>query len=205
MNLGAPVNREANDFLPHAAALRRAVVRLQRPAPTRVRPRQASGTCTSPSCGTAATRTSLGIWAASTTPPGPTSSGPEFSPSLVTTWAGTWLYFSSTGYDNNMDIYVSRLQRNGTFAAPTKIEELSTPGDDRMPNVSRDGLKMVFSSDRTDLDGEQGSFDVYVSHRCAPAAVVPAVQPRTERQHGCRRDTRHHVRRWQASLLRAAR
>ena len=106
---------------------------------------------------------------------GPNFSGPEFSPSLVTTWAGTWLYFSSTGYDNNMDIYVSRLQRNGTFAAPTKIEESSTPGDDRMPNVSRDGLKMVFSSDRTDLDGEQGSFDVYVSTRsCTVRARGPS-------------------------------
>ena len=77
-----------------------------------------------------------------------------------------------TGYDGNMDLYVSRLQRNGTFAAP--LEDRRAQHARAMiecPTSAADGLKMVFSSDRTDLEGEQGSFDVYVSHRrctCAP-------------------------------------
>ena len=96
---------------------------------------------------------------------GPNFAGPEFSPSLVTTRSGRWLYFSSTGYDGNMDIYVSEQCVDGTFAAPAKVAELSTPADDRMPNVSPDGLEIVFSSNRTDLAGAQGDFDVYVSHR----------------------------------------
>ena len=171
VNVGAPVNSEANDFCPTPLGFGGLLFVSERPGPD---------TCeAAPGVGDMYFTVlrhgrhpheprHLGCVDDAT---GPNFSGPEFSPSLVTTWAGTWLYFSSTGYDNNMDIYVSRLQRNGTFAAPMKIEELSTPGDDRMPNVSSDGLKMVFSSDRTDLDGEQGSFDVYVSTRsctCRP-------------------------------------
>jgi Tol biopolymer transport system component len=95
---------------------------------------------------------------------GPNFAGPEFSPSLVATHHGTWLYFSSTGYDGNMDLYVSKRHRNGSFGPPTKIVELSTPSDDRMPNVSRDGLEMVFVSDRA-VPGALGGFDVYVSTR----------------------------------------
>jgi Tol biopolymer transport system component len=100
---------------------------------------------------------------------GPNFDGPEFSPSLVTTRNGRWLYFSSTGYDANMDLYVSRQQPDGTWGPPAKIVELSTPADDRMPNVSRDGLMMVFVSNRTDLPGAIGGLDVYVSTRTSTA------------------------------------
>ena len=48
------------------------------------------------------------------------------------------------------------------FGPPTKIVELSTTADDRMPNVSRDGLTMVFVSNRTDLPGALGGFDVFL-------------------------------------------
>lgn len=168
-NVGAPVNSEANDFCPTPLRFNGLLFVSERPGPD--------------TCDAAPGLGDIYIsWLRHGRQPreprhlgcvsdasGPNFSGPEFSPSLVTTRAGTWLYFSSTGYDGNMDIYVSRL-RHGSFGAPTKIEELSTPGDDRMPNVSADGLKMVFSSDRTDLEGEQGSFDVYVSHRWCTCA-----------------------------------
>ncbi len=175
VNVGAPVNGEANDFCPTPLPFGGLLFVSERPG---------AETCDAgPGFGDMyITRLRhgreprvpqhLGCVSDGT---GPNFSGPEFSPSLVTTWRGTWLYFSSTGYDGNMDIYVSRLRHNGKFAAPTKLEELSTPGDDRMPNVSADGLKMVFSSDRTDLEGEQGSFDVYVSHRWC--TCVPWSQP----------------------------
>jgi Tol biopolymer transport system component len=96
---------------------------------------------------------------------GPNFDGPEFSPSLLTTRSGNWLFFSSSGYDSNMDLYVSAMRPDGTFAPPSKITELSSAADDRMPSVSPDGLEIVFSSNRTDLPGAQGDFDVYVSHR----------------------------------------
>lgn len=98
---------------------------------------------------------------------GPNSAGAEFSPSLVTTWAGTFLYFSST-VSGNHDIYVSRLRHDGTFGPPSPVTELNTEFDDRMPNVSRDGLEVVFSSTRpTDAKGQAsfGSFDVFVARR----------------------------------------
>jgi len=53
----------------------------------------------------------------------------------------------------------------GSFGPPAKIVELSTTADDRMPNVSPDGLEMVFVSTRTDLPGAQGLHDIYLSQR----------------------------------------
>jgi Tol biopolymer transport system component len=83
----------------------------------------------------------------------------------VTTNQSAWLYFSSTGYDANMDLDVSTRSPHATFGPPAKIVELSTAADDRMPNVSRDGLTMVFVSNRTDLPGAVGGLDVYISTR----------------------------------------
>jgi hypothetical protein len=97
---------------------------------------------------------------------GPNFPGGEFGPSLVHTWQGTFLYFSSTGYGTDMNIYVSRMRWNGTFAPATVVAELSTPTSaDFMPNVRRDGLEIVFNSNRTDLAGAQGGQDIYVSTR----------------------------------------
>ena len=98
---------------------------------------------------------------------GPNTAAAEFSPSLVTTDEGTFLYFSST-VGGIHDIYRSRRQHNGTFGAPVSVPELNTTFDDRMPNVRADGLEIVFSSTRpTDARGVNafGSFDVYVSRR----------------------------------------
>lgn len=64
-----------------------------------------------------------------------------------------------------MDLYVSAQNADGSFAAPAKIEELSTTADDRMPNVSPNGLEMVYVSTRTDLPGALGGFDVYATTR----------------------------------------
>lgn len=98
---------------------------------------------------------------------GPNTTGAEFSPSLVTTREGTFLYFSSD-ITGDQDIYRSRLRREGYFEPPTPVRELNTEFDDRMPNVSADGLKIVFASNRP-ADGEGtpgfGNFDVYVAHR----------------------------------------
>lgn len=94
---------------------------------------------------------------------GPNSVGVEFSPSFVETPEGTFLFFSSNSR-GTQDIYMSRMDHHGNFGPPVRIDELSTEFDDRMPNVSPDGLEIVFSSNRTDLGGF-GSQDVYISTR----------------------------------------
>ncbi len=100
---------------------------------------------------------------------GPNSVGAEFSPSLVTMKEGTFLYFSST-VSGNHDIYRSKQLKNGKFGPPTPVTELNTEFDDRMPNVSSDGLEVVFSSTRP-LDAKgtpnfgNGTFDVFYARR----------------------------------------
>lgn len=98
---------------------------------------------------------------------GPNFAGGEFSPSVVESDEGTLLFFSSTGLDGlDQDIYVSVMQADGTFGPATMVAELSTAANDQMPNVSRDGLEIVFSSDRT---GGAGAMDVYTSTRSSTA------------------------------------
>ncbi len=166
-HVAAPVNSPANDFCPTPLTGNRLLF---------VSERAGDATCSAgPGIGDIYfTRinpqhgpdepTHLGCVANGT---GPNFNGPEFSPSLVTTDDGTWLYFSSTGYDSNMDIYVSAQLADGSFGLPSKVSELSTAADDRMPNVSRDGLEMVFVSNRTDLAGAQGGLDVFASTRAS--------------------------------------
>jgi hypothetical protein len=63
---------------------------------------------------------------------------------------------------------VTKLGPGGRFAPGVRIDELSTDYDDRMPNVSKDGLEIVFSSDRPTWGGGQaaiGAQDVYASRR----------------------------------------
>lgn len=98
---------------------------------------------------------------------GPNSVGAEFSPSLLEAKDGTYLYFSSTATGNH-DIYRSKRQPDGSFGPPEPVHELNTEFDDRMPNVARNGLEIVFSSNRpTDAAGNEafGNFDVYVASR----------------------------------------
>lgn len=94
-------------------------------------------------------------------PNGPNTAGAEFSPSLVTTAQGTFLYFSSNGYGDSQgqDIYRSQRAGDGSFGNGVRVAELSTAADDRMPNVRADGLEVVFSSNR------DGNMDIYVATR----------------------------------------
>ncbi len=88
-------------------------------------------------------------------PGGPNTDGFELSPSVVKTAAGTLLYFSTgEGIGLGQDVYESRLRLDGSFSPGMAVMELNTPGDinDRQPNVSRNGLEIVFASNR-DGDG----------------------------------------------------
>lgn len=96
---------------------------------------------------------------------GPNTAGAEFSPSLIWTAEGVFLYFSSNGYPDSQgqDIYVSQLRADGSFGPGKRVAELSTAADDRMPNVRRDGLEIVFSSNRAgSVPFDQ---DIYVATR----------------------------------------
>lgn len=105
-------------------------------------------------------------------PSGPNTPGAEFSPSMLTTAAGSFLFFSSNGYPDSQgqDIYMSQVLSDGTVLAGTRVAELSTASDDRMPNVRRDGLEIVFSSNR------DGNMDIYTATRTSVGAPWSAPQ-----------------------------
>jgi WD40-like Beta Propeller Repeat len=115
-------------------------------------------------------------------PNGPNGVGMEYGPSLFSTKAGTFLYFSSGDPvgAGTQDIYVSKRGYDGRFRAPTAVTELNVAGyDDFMPNVSRDGREIVFASSRP---GGLGASDIYTATRgwagakwCAPANLGPSV------------------------------
>ena len=99
---------------------------------------------------------------------GPNGPGSEFSPGIVRTWRGNYLYYS-TDIGGDQDIYVSRMNRDGSFGPGRPVHGLNTASDDRMPTVSRNGLEIVFSSSRESWGGgmsagEPGQ-DVYYASR----------------------------------------
>jgi dipeptidyl aminopeptidase/acylaminoacyl peptidase len=102
-------------------------------------------------------------------PNGPNFAGAERSPSVVETWYGTFLFYSSTGTSGNHDIYVSRLGANGQFGAGRIVERLSSADADLMPNarVRWDGsVELVFSSNRATWGSSEPAFggqDVYTA------------------------------------------
>ncbi len=98
-------------------------------------------------------------------PTGPNGPGTEYGPSLVDTGTETVLYFSSGDLAGakTQDIYVSRRGADGKFGPPEPVTELNTgDADDMMPNVRKDGLELVFASNRP---GSVGGFDVYSATR----------------------------------------
>jgi WD40-like Beta Propeller Repeat len=159
VHLPAPVNSTAADFCPTPLSGKRLYFVSARAVAgacgagdiyrTRVHPR---GTWEEP--------VNLGCNA---TGAGPNFAGGEFSPSIVETRHGTLLFFSSTGLDGlDQDIYVSVMRADGTFAPGSPVSELNTEFNDQMPNVSRNGREIVFSSDRP---GGAGAMDVYTATR----------------------------------------
>jgi hypothetical protein len=80
-----------------------------------------------------------------------------------------YLYFSSTrpgpGAAGTSDIYVSKMQPDGTFGPPVLVEGLNTTFNDTRPNVrERDGLEIFFDSTRP---GGSGGIDLWTSTRAS--------------------------------------
>jgi hypothetical protein len=96
-------------------------------------------------------------------PDGPNNRGTKFSPSLLTTADGGFLFFSSdhdgTALTGNQDIYVSEMRPDGTYGPGVPVAAVNTTFEDQQPNVTRDGLTMVFASNRG------GNMDIYITTR----------------------------------------
>ena len=81
---------------------------------------------------------------------GPNSALDEMGPSYVEAGGTDRLYFSS-----GPDIYVSERQSDGSFGPAAPVTELNSAATDIQPNVRKDGLEVVFASNRragTDQD-----------------------------------------------------
>jgi Tol biopolymer transport system component len=97
------------------------------------------------------------------------SAGDEASPYLLE----SELYFSSTragGYsaaapDTDSDIYVASFDGQ-VFGAPKLVTGLNTAANDTRPNLRRDGLEILFDSNRA---GGLGGIDVWTSTRATTA------------------------------------
>ena len=83
------------------------------------------------------------------------------------------------GGAGGLDIYVSELATNGTFATLVPVNELNGPANDLTPGVRFDGLEIVVASNRV---GTIGGFDLWVSTRdtvgdswSGPVNLGPAV------------------------------
>jgi hypothetical protein len=165
-NLGDPINSSAADFCPTPVG--RSLFFVSE--------RLDNGTATPP-CGGGdiylSRQSPAGGWSAPVmlkcAPEGPNFSGGERSPSLVETSFGTYLFYSSNGGSGDSDIYMSRMERDGTFGPGRVVKELSTEFEDIMPNVrARDdgSFEIVFSSNRPTWGRNQpakGGQDVYIS------------------------------------------
>lgn len=100
------------------------------------------------------------------------SAAGEAGPSLVDAGGEVALYFSSTrpgGFDQDTgtagdsDIYMSALV-GGVFGTATLVPGVSTAFEDARPNVRKDGLEIVFDSNRA---GTLGGPDIYSATRPA--------------------------------------
>ncbi len=152
-NVASPVNSTADDFCPTPIRARRAL--LREPA-SRARCLRQGQTCSSHAsiAGTAGA-------SRSTSPVSPTAVRTvpldEQGPSYLRKHGEAVLYFSS-----GPDIYVSDQLADGSFGPATPVAELNTAFGDLRPNVRRNGLEIVFDSNRSDTLGGQ---DLYSANR----------------------------------------
>lgn len=99
-------------------------------------------------------------------PNGPNSELDEQGPSYVEVGGRELLYFSRSSASVPGDIYVSEKRANGSFGPASSVEELNSGANDIQPNVRKDGLEVVFSSNHP-YPGAQGGQDIYVSTRAS--------------------------------------
>jgi hypothetical protein len=81
----------------------------------------------------------------------------EAAPSYFESEGQAFLYFSS-----GADIFASPQLSDGSFGFASAVAELNTAAGDFRPNVRKDGLEIVFDSNRGDTLGGQ---DLYFATR----------------------------------------
>ena len=158
VNLGEPVNSTADDFCPTPVrggglffVSREALAGSCGLGDIYFTRRSPSGVFTEPdhlACG----------------PVGPNSPLDEQGPSYVELDDGAFLFFSSSSAVVPGDLYVSHRLADGTFGPASLVLALNSPGNDIQPNVRKDGLEIVFSSNYA-YPGAQGGQDLYVATR----------------------------------------
>jgi hypothetical protein len=99
-------------------------------------------------------------------PEGPNTALDEQGPSYVKVHGQRLLYFSSSSATVPGDIYVSERRADRSFGPASPVAELNSAGNDIQPNVRKDGLEVVLSSNHT-YGGAQGGQDIYVSTRAS--------------------------------------
>ena len=164
VNLGEPVNSAADDFCPTPVGKRGLFFVSREALPG--------------ACGQGdiyyTQRTGTAGWVEPErllcAPAGPNSELDEQGPSWVDASSGKvrgtkLLYFSRSSATPNVpgEIYVSEREKGARFGTATPVGELNdATANDIQPNVSADGLEVVFSSNRA---GTLGAQDVWVATR----------------------------------------
>ncbi|MCP4440796.1 MAG: OmpA family protein [Aureispira sp.] len=90
------------------------------------------------------------------------SKGWESQPSVAPN--GDAIYFTRGGArgQGHKDIYVSHLQKDGTWGSPINIKELNTPFNEGAPYIHPDGQTLYFSSNG---HAGMGNFDLFISKK----------------------------------------
>jgi hypothetical protein len=151
-NLGAPVNSSANDFCPTPLPGKRLLFVSERGGPGTCGGADIYSTRLNPAHGWEEPQ-DLGCQV--------NSAAGEAGPSYFETPSGAQLYFSSMR-DGDSNIYASPQLADGSFGQAVPVPSLNTASDDFRPNVRKDGLEVVFDSNRT---GTLGGQDIWTSTR----------------------------------------
>ncbi len=161
-NLGAPVNSGADDFCPTPVRGKGLFFVSSR-----------AGHCGGPDIFFARRNPRHGWTAPSNLGCHVNSPAGEAGPSFFEADGEIALYFSSSrvgGFSSDhasppdSDIYVAPLLADGSFGAAVPAAGLNTASEDARPNVRKDGLEIVFDSNRP---GTLGGPDVYSATRAA--------------------------------------
>jgi hypothetical protein len=150
VNLGAPINSTADDFCPTP---------VQGKGLFFVSARAVAGACGLGDMYFARNNPAHG-WTAPANLGCQVNSGlGEAGPSYFEAGGQGYLYFSS-----GPDIYASLEVGDGVFGAAAPVAELNSAAGDFRPNVRKDGLEVVFDSNRT---GSAGGQDLYFATRAS--------------------------------------
>lgn len=95
----------------------------------------------------------------------------EAGPSYFEADGRAFLYFSSGGAANTSEIYVSEQALDGSFGPRAAVAELNISNrDDFRPNVRKNGLEVVFDSNRARFVGDtRTDFDIWTATRASVA------------------------------------